>query len=116
MMKTGIWSSALGAAAAMMMAAIAVPASAQTIQFWTTEEQPERLARQEEMASNFESELGNAVEVIPITESDLGTRASEAFATNDLPECNYHTLQCAGGNRKTAQSTGDVWLCCRNQG
>jgi len=95
MMKTGIWSSALGAAAAMMMAAIAVPASAQTIQFWTTEEQPERLARQEEMASNFESETGIAVEVIPITESDLGTRATAAFAANDLPDVIYHTLQYA---------------------
>ncbi len=95
MMRTGLWSNALGAAAAMMMVAIAVPASAQTIQFWTTEEQPERLARQNDMAEAFQAMSGVTVEVIPITESDLGTRATAAFAAGDLPDVIYHTLQYA---------------------
>ena len=80
-----------GAAA---LALIAGAASAD-IRFWTTEEQPERLAKQEEMAAQFEAETGVAVEVIPVTESDLGTRATAAIAAGDLPDVIYHTLQYA---------------------
>ena len=70
-------------------------AGAADIRFWTTEEQPERLALQEEMAAAFEAETGVAVEVIPVTESDLGTRATAAFAAGDLPDVIYHPLQYA---------------------
>jgi len=80
--------------AAMALALAATGASAD-IRFWTTEEQPERLAKQEEMAAQFEAETGIAVEVIPVTESDLGTRATAAFAAGDLPDVIYHTLQYA---------------------
>ncbi len=66
---------------------------ADTIRFWTTEEQPERLERQQEMAKDFEKLTGTAVEVIPVTESDLGTRATAAFSAGDLPDVIYHTLQ-----------------------
>ncbi|RVT83517.1 extracellular solute-binding protein [Rhodobacteraceae bacterium CCMM004] len=65
------------------------------IRFWTTEEQPERLAKQQEMAAAFEEQSGIAVEVIPVSESDLGTRATAAFAAGDLPDVIYHTLQYA---------------------
>ncbi|KHQ50781.1 ABC transporter substrate-binding protein [Mameliella alba] len=65
------------------------------IRFWTTEEQPERLAKQKEMAEAFEAETGIGVEVIPVSESDLGTRATAAFAAGDLPDVIYHTLQYA---------------------
>ena len=65
------------------------------IRFWTTEEQPERLAKQEQMAAEFEKATGVAVEVIPVSESDLGTRATAAFAAGDLPDVIYHTLQYA---------------------
>ena len=81
-------------AATALSAALAAPAEAQ-LRFWTTEEQPERLALQEEMAAAFEEESGIAVEVIPVTESDLGTRATAAFAAGDLPDVIYHTLQYA---------------------
>ena len=70
-------------------------ANADTIRFWTTEEQPERLAKQEEMAAQFEATTGTAVEVIPVSESDLGTRTTAAFAAGDLPDVIYHTLQYA---------------------
>ncbi|MEX0286879.1 MAG: ABC transporter substrate-binding protein [Paracoccaceae bacterium] len=80
---------------ALALALSAVAASADTIRFWTTEEQPERLARQEAMAADFEKATGTAVEVIPVTESDLGTRATAAFAAGDLPDVIYHTLQYA---------------------
>ncbi|WP_306024776.1 ABC transporter substrate-binding protein [Oceaniradius stylonematis] len=68
-------------------------ASADTIRFWTTEEQPERLAIQEQMAATFAEQTGHEVEVIPVSESELGTRATAAFAANDLPDVIYHTLQ-----------------------
>ncbi|MEM6728398.1 MAG: extracellular solute-binding protein [Pseudomonadota bacterium] len=70
-------------------------ASAENLRFWTTEEQPERLARQEAMAAAFAEASGHTVEVIPVTESDLGTRATAAFAAGDLPDVIYHTLQYA---------------------
>ncbi len=82
-----------GVALALVLPAFAVQAD--TIRFWTTEEQPERLARQEALAQRFEEATGNAVEVIPVTESDLGTRATAAFAAGDLPDVIYHTLQYA---------------------
>lgn len=66
-------------------------ASAQ-LRFWTTEEQPERLAKQEAMAAEFEAATGTSVEVIPVTESDLNTRATAAFAAGDLPDVIYLPL------------------------
>ncbi len=77
-----------------LAALIAAPAMAD-IRFWTTEEQPERLAKQQQMAAAFEAETGIGVEVIPVSESDLGTRATAAFAAGDLPDVIYHTLQYA---------------------
>ncbi|PJE25814.1 carbohydrate ABC transporter substrate-binding protein, CUT1 family [Pseudooceanicola antarcticus] len=88
--KTAMWSGA-----ALALALTATSAGADTIRFWTTEEQPERLAKQEAMAAAFAEETGNEVEVIPVTESDLGTRATAAFAAGDLPDVIYHTLQYA---------------------
>jgi len=70
-------------------------AQAETLRFWTTEEQPERLAKQEEMAAAFKEKTGIEVDVIPVSESDLGTRATAAFAAGDLPDVIYHTLQYA---------------------
>ena len=65
------------------------------IRFWTTEEQPARLAKQQAMAESFKAKTGISVEVIPISEKDLGTRATAAFAAGDLPDVIYHTLQYA---------------------
>ncbi|MGI9368720.1 MAG: ABC transporter substrate-binding protein [Ruegeria sp.] len=81
------------AALAIVLSAGAV--SADTIRFWTTEEQPDRLAKQQDMAAQFEAATGASVEVIPVTESDLGTRATAAFAAGDLPDVIYHPLQYA---------------------
>ncbi|WP_424831481.1 ABC transporter substrate-binding protein [Ruegeria sp.] len=83
----------LGSSLALALTALSVQAD--TIRFWTTEEQPERLARQQEMADQFKAETGTTVEVIPVTESDLGTRATAAFAAGDLPDVVYHPLQYA---------------------
>lgn len=83
----------LGASMVALLAGGA--ASADTIRFWTTEEQPPRVAKQQEMADQFEAKTGITVEVIPVSESDLGTRATAAFAAGDLPDVIYHTLQFA---------------------
>jgi len=82
-----------GAAMALIMTALS--ASAEDLRFWTTEEQPERLARQEAMAAAFAEASGHNVEVIPVSENDLGTRATAAFAAGDLPDVIYHPLQYA---------------------
>ena len=77
------------ALSAMVMSA----ANADTIRFWTTEHQPARLAKQQEMADAFNAKTGHTVEVIPVEEKDLGTRTTAAFAAGDLPDVIYHTLQ-----------------------
>ena len=63
------------------------------IKFWTTEVQPARMAKQLEMAKSFEAKTGIKVEVIPIEEKELGTRATAAAASGNLPDVIYHTLQ-----------------------
>ncbi|WP_118134765.1 extracellular solute-binding protein [Oceanicella sp. SM1341] len=68
-------------------------ALADQIRFWTTEEQPERLAKQQALVDAYAEATGNTVEIIPVTESDLGKRATAAFAANDLPDVIYTTLQ-----------------------
>ncbi len=57
--------------------------SADTIRFWTMEVQPERIAVQEKMAAGFEAASGHSVEIIPVEESDIQTRATAAFAAGD---------------------------------
>ena len=47
------------------------------------------------MAADFAAATGHTVEVIPVTENDLGTRATAAFAAGDLPDVIYHSLQYA---------------------
>lgn len=81
--------------ALLVSTSLAGGAAAQSIRFWTTEEQPDRLAKQEQLAADFEEQTGISVEVIPVTESDLGQRATAAFAANDLPDVIYFTLQYA---------------------
>ncbi|MEO1092947.1 MAG: extracellular solute-binding protein [Pseudomonadota bacterium] len=85
--------SRLTALAAVAAMAMSTTAAAETIRFWTTEEQPERLAKQEALATAFEESNGIAVDVIPVTETELGQRATAAYAAGDLPDVIYHTLQ-----------------------
>ena len=75
--------------ALLVTASTIAVAQAETIRFWTTEDQPARLERQEAMAAQFEEMTGNAVEVIPVPEVDMGTRATAAFAAGDLPDVIY---------------------------
>ena len=82
-----------GGSAILAASLFAGSAQADTLRFWTTEEQPERLAKQQEMAAEFEKKTGTKVEVIPVSEKDLGKRTTAAFAAGDLPDVIYHTLQ-----------------------
>ena len=82
-------------AATALSLVISAAVQAETLKFWTTEEQPARLAKQEAMAANFKAATGISVQVIPVTEKDLGTRATAAFAAGDLPDVIYHPLQYA---------------------
>ncbi|MEM1399154.1 MAG: carbohydrate ABC transporter substrate-binding protein, partial [Pseudomonadota bacterium] len=51
-------------ASSLVALSLAGPASAQdALRFWTTEEQPDRLAKQEELAADFEAATGISVEV-----------------------------------------------------
>lgn len=78
---------------AVVMTAFWQTAAAQELRFWTTEEQPDRLAKQEAMAADFKAQTGVDVRVIPVTEKDMDTRATAAFAAGDLPDVIYHSLQ-----------------------
>ncbi len=66
-------------------------ASAQLV-LWTTEEQPERLEVQRNIASAFQEQTGVSVEVIPVTENQMGERVTAAFAAGELPDVIYHPL------------------------
>jgi multiple sugar transport system substrate-binding protein len=90
----GKWKHLLtGTSLALLMSVTA--ANAQSLRFWTTETQPDRLAKQEAMAADFTAASGIAVDVIPVDEKELGTRTTAAFAAGDLPDVIYHPLQYA---------------------
>ena len=67
--------------------------NADTIKYWTTEEQPARMMKQVQMAVDFNKASGHNVTVIPISESEMGKRAVAGFAADDLPDVIYTTLQ-----------------------
>ncbi|MEO9865460.1 MAG: extracellular solute-binding protein [Yoonia sp.] len=77
----------------MLSTALVGAASADTIRVWTMEVQPERMEIQQQMADAFEASTGHVVELIPVEESDIQTRATAAFAAGDLPDVLNHTVQ-----------------------
>lgn len=77
----------------LLSTALIGAAAADTIRVWTMEVQPERMAIQEKMAADFNAATGHVVELIPVEESDIQTRATAAFAAGDLPDVLNHTVQ-----------------------
>jgi multiple sugar transport system substrate-binding protein len=77
----------------MLSTALAGASAADNIRVWTMEVQPERMAIQAEMAAAFTAATGHTVELIPVEESDIQTRATAAFAAGDLPDVLNHTVQ-----------------------
>ena len=66
---------------------------ADEITFWTMEEQPDRMARQQQIADDFFKATGHTVNVVAVTEKDIATRATAAFAAGELPDVLNHTVQ-----------------------
>lgn len=80
--------------ASVLAAVLAMPVSqADTIQFWTMEIQPDRMAIQEKLAADFKASSGHTVEVIPVEEAEIATRTTAAFAAGELPDVLNHTVQ-----------------------
>lgn len=92
-MKTLIKKLAAANAAALLSVSMASAALADTITLWTMEEQPDRMARQEKIAADFKAKTGHTVKVVPISEKDISTRVTAAFAAGDLPDVMTHTTQ-----------------------
>lgn len=65
------------------------------ITLWTTEEQPERLEVQRSVNASFTEETGIETEVVPVTENQLGERATAAFSAGELPDVIFHPLNFA---------------------
>lgn len=81
---------------ATLVLCLAAAASAQLV-FWTTEEQPERMDVQRQIAADFEAATGISVEVVPVTENQLGERITAAFAAGELPDVVFHPLERTHG-------------------
>ncbi len=64
---------------------LAGAASAQLV-FWTTEIQPERMAKQQQIVADFQAKTGTSVQLVPVEESELGPRVTAAFSAGDLPD------------------------------
>ena len=90
-----------GAISLIAMIASATTVIGQEIKVWTTETQPARLERQAKMAAEYEASTGVKVEMIPVEESEMGTRATAAFAAGDLPDVIYYGLQYSGSDKET---------------
>lgn len=73
-----------------------VPVSAQdeTVTFWTTENQPERVERQEAIAAAFmEANPGVSVEVVPVEQNEIGQLMAVNLAAGTLPDVMVVTLE-----------------------
>jgi len=63
-----------------------------TITLWTTEEQPERMEIQRDIAVRFKEKTGISVDVVPVSENVMGERVTAAFSAGELPDVIYHPL------------------------
>ncbi len=78
-----------------LVLALMLGAASAQLTFWTTEEQPERMAVQEQIAADFEAATGISVSVVPVTESQLAERMTAAFAAGALPDVVFHSITYA---------------------
>ncbi|MDX9822390.1 MAG: hypothetical protein RBT20_10695, partial [Syntrophales bacterium] len=63
-----------------------------TISFWTSEVERDRIAVQNNIASEFTRKTGIVVRVIPVEENLLAERVAAAFAARSLPDVLFHPL------------------------
>ena len=60
------------------------------ITLWTTENQPSRMAIQENIAATCEAETGVSTTLVPVEEELLGERVTAAYAAGELPDVIFH--------------------------
>jgi multiple sugar transport system substrate-binding protein len=69
-----------------------------TVTFWSTENQPERLARTREIIAAFEKANPSIkVQLVGVEEKDLPARITAAFAAKQLPDVVFHGLDYTVG-------------------
>ena len=88
----------------LLSATMLSSAFADEITMWTMEEQPDRMARQQQIAADFNAATGHTVNVVAVTEKDIATRATAAFAAGELPDVLKHTVRISD---ETSYKTGD---------
>jgi len=73
--------------AGLLIVGLAVVVSAQTVVFWTTDNEPDRVAVYEDVAARFMAENpGIDVDIVPVEEAAIGQRIATAVAAGDLPD------------------------------
>lgn len=82
--------SAPGGSAAPTTSGEAPPAASGSITFWTPQTSPERLAVQENLATEFESATGISVEVVPMAGADQNQALVTGAASGDVPDVILH--------------------------
>lgn len=83
-----------GVLLALLATVVPLGAQEETITFWTTENQPERVERQEAIAAAFmEANPGVTVEVVPIEQNELGQLMTVNLAAGTLPDVMVVTLE-----------------------
>ena len=80
-------------ASVLLSATMISTAFADEITMWTMEEQPDRMERQQQIADDFNKATGHTVNVVAVSEKDIATRATAAFAAGELPDVLNHTVQ-----------------------
>ncbi|HHO58317.1 MAG TPA: extracellular solute-binding protein, partial [Oceanithermus profundus] len=70
---------------------------AQSLVWWTTENQPKRMEVQRQIAAEFTAKTGIKVEVVPVEENQLSERITAAFAAGQLPDVIFHPLDYTVG-------------------
>lgn len=69
------------------MFVVPVAAQDETVTFWTTELQPERVERQEATAAAFmEANPGISIEIVPVEQNELGQLMAVNLASGTLPD------------------------------
>jgi multiple sugar transport system substrate-binding protein len=71
---------------ATLLALLLVGVASAQLVFWTTEVQPERMAKQQQIVAAFQAKTGTSVQLVPVEESDLGPRVTAAFSAGELPD------------------------------
>ncbi len=76
---------------------VEVPVTGESIKFWSTETQPERLAITQGIIERFTAETGIAVDLTSTSEGDLPSLMQNNAASGTLPDVVFHPLDFTVG-------------------